>query len=278
MNSPRDDSPDFTLPDYVGKDLLVRDIGRSLPGKDAIFPSRDDIGKIGPINTLREFKQLGLQSLRVLLNYTHLNPDSSVLDIGCGYGRLAIPLTRYLSADGRYIGTDVMAEAVVDCQRRISSAYPHFTFLHQDVHNGIYNTEASATAVESRFPVEDEQVDLVFMFSVFSHMMPEDVAAYLAEVARVLKPGGMLLTTFFILNNASRSKIASGETRRSFAHPHGEVYVDDPEHPETAVAYEQAHIEALLADSPLEHVHTFYGQWAGHRWSMTGQDTVICIR
>ncbi|MEH6608503.1 MAG: class I SAM-dependent methyltransferase [Halioglobus sp.] len=268
----------MSLPHYLSNELLVNEIGRSLSGKDPIFPSREDIRKIGPINTLREFKHLGLQSLRVLLNYTNISPSSAVLDIGSGYGRLAIPLSRFLSTDGSYVGIDVMQDAVVDCRQRISNEFDQFTFEHLDVHNGIYNADTSQAAADARFDLPDQQFDVVFMFSVFSHMMPEDVSAYLSEIARVLKPGGMLMTTFFVLNNFSRTQIENGETRRTFAHKHGHVFVDDSLHPETAVAYEQSYLEEILAASPLEHVHTFYGQWAGHRWSMTGQDAVICVK
>ena len=201
-----------------------------------------------------------------------------MLDIGCGYGHIAIPLTRFLSTDGSYMGIDVMRDAVLDCQQRIGTEFDQFSFAHLDVHNGIYNADTRQPAADARFDLPDEQFDVVFMFSVFSHMMPEDVSAYLCEIGRWLKPGGMLMTTFFILNNFSRSQIESGETRRTFAHKYGGVFIDDPSHPETAVAYEQPYLEDILTASPLQHVHTFYGQWAGHRWSMTGQDAVICVK
>ena len=70
------------LPAYLNNELLANQIGQSLSGRDAIFPSRENIRKIGPLNSLREFKELGVQSLKVLLDYTNIQPSSHVLDIG----------------------------------------------------------------------------------------------------------------------------------------------------------------------------------------------------
>jgi SAM-dependent methyltransferase len=261
---------------YLRNELLANEIGRSLSTKDPIFPSRENIRKIGPMNTLGQFKELGIQSLKVLMHYTTIRPDSSVLDIGCGYGRLSIPLTRFLSQQGSYAGIDVMEHAIADCRRRISPGNDNFRFEHVDVHNGLYNNDASMAVGDALRSFGNGDFDVVFMFSVFSHMMPEDVASYLAQIRRVLKPGGQLLTTFFILNASSLAAIEGGSTRRTFSYPRDSVFLDDEKNPESAVAYPEPLLEQLLAGSGLQHDHTFYGQWSGNRWSLTGQDAVLC--
>ena len=266
------------LPKYIENEQIVEQLGRSLNGRDPIFPAREDMRKIGPINSVREFRELGLQSLKVLLNYTNLSPDSSVLDIGCGYGRLAIPLTRYLSSQGSYEGFDVMSDAIEDCERRIGSANPNFGFSHVDVHNGLYNHQSSAEVSDTKFPYLDNQFDLTFMFSVFSHMRPTDVSSYLAEIYRVLKPGGILMTTFFLMNSHARGAIDAGNTRRTFQHPSDGFFADDHASPESAVAYEEDIVGAMIEKSGLRHVHTVHGQWANRRWALNGQDAVICIK
>ena len=261
---------------YLRNELLADEIGHSLSARDPIFPSREDIRKIGPMNTLREFKELGIQSLKVLMHYTTIRPDSSVLDIGCGYGRLAIPLTCFLSKQGSYAGIDVMDDAIADCRRRICPGNDNFRFEHVDVHNGLYNRDASLAVGDALRIFGNGEFEIVFMFSVFSHMMPDDVASYLEQIRRVLKPGGQLLTTFFILNACSRAAIERGSTRRIFSHPLDGVFVDEKNNPESAVAYPEVLLKQLLATSGLQHDHTFYGQWSGNRWSLTGQDAVLC--
>lgn len=267
------------LPKYLENEQVAERIGRLLSGKDPIFPAREDMRKIGPINSLREFKELGLQSFKVLLNYTNITPSSAVLDIGCGYGRLAIPLTRYLDpAAGSYEGFDVMPDAITDCRQRITTRYPNFGFSHLDVHNGLYNHGSDAEVGDSRFQYREDQFDLVFMFSVFSHMKPADVASYLAEIHRVLKPGGMLMTTFFLINDHARTAIDNGNTRRTFRHTCDGFLADDAQSPESAVAYDEESVQDMVAGSGLHHIHTFHGQWANRRWALSGQDAVICVK
>src|SRR5947209_5113048 len=62
-----------------------------------------------------------------------LRPDEAVLDVGCGVGRMALPLTRYLGPEGGYLGFDVLRPAVRWCRRRITPAFPRFRFAHADV-------------------------------------------------------------------------------------------------------------------------------------------------
>lgn len=268
----------MNLPRYLEIEKLADSIGESLSGNDPVFPARENLRRTGPINTLREFKELGIQSLKVLLHCTNLSPKSSVLDIGCGFGRLAIPLTRYLAPEGGYQGFDVMADAIVDCERRIGSRYPRFGFHHFDVHNGLYNPGSPAAAGDTRFMYEDGCFDLVFMFSVFTHMKPADVTAYLAESLRVLKPGGMLFTTAFLLNVHARAAIESGRTRRHFAHQREGFWADDADNPESAVAYDEEAMTAMIDSSGLNRLHTLHGQWANRRWALTGQDALVCMK
>ena len=49
---------------------------------------------------------------------------NSVLDVGCGIGRMAIPLARYLNTDGKYEGFDIIPENIAWCQRAITPRYP----------------------------------------------------------------------------------------------------------------------------------------------------------
>lgn len=59
-----------------------------------------------------EFKAIGLGVLAELKASCDLAPHHHVLDVGCGIGRIAIPLTQYLSPEGRYEGFDPVRKAV----------------------------------------------------------------------------------------------------------------------------------------------------------------------
>ena len=129
-----------------------------------------------------------------------LGPDEAVLDVGCGVGRMAAPLTAYLSPRGRYDGFDIMAENVRWCRRALTPRFPNFRFRHADVYNREYNPGGRVPAAAFRFPYPDAAFDFVFATSVFTHLLPADAAHYLAELGRVLRPGGRGLATVFLLN------------------------------------------------------------------------------
>ena len=263
------------LPPYIEVEREVARLNESLGVDDPLMPDESLLLRVSPAATLGPFRELALNSFRVLRHMTHLSPESHVFDMGCGLGRVAIPLTRYLTS-GTYTGVDVMADLVEEARGRISSAHPNFQFHHLDVYSGSYNKAASSQARDVRFHFPDSGFDVIFLFSVFSHMLPEDVATYLAEFQRLLRPGGMVLATFFLMTPRAEAVIARGRTEYTFPHPHGEVRVQNPEIPEAAVCYPQPLAEALIRDSGLEQVYTSYGSWSAHPRALTGQDVIVC--
>ena len=63
-----------------------------------------------------------------LLSKVTVHQDIQVLDIGCGLGRMAIPLTQYLQApQGSYHGVDLVASALAWNTDAITSVYKNFT-------------------------------------------------------------------------------------------------------------------------------------------------------
>ena len=59
-----------------------------------------------------DFTAIGEEHLRYFIEYGKLLPDHTVLDVGSGIGRMALPLTRYLSVQGAYYGFDPTAAGV----------------------------------------------------------------------------------------------------------------------------------------------------------------------
>jgi len=82
------------------------------------------------------------------------------------------------------------------CRRKISSKYPNFHFQFADIFNGVYNPKGKIKPVEYKFPYENESFDFVFVKSVFTHMLPQDMEHYFSEIARVLRKDGRCLITF----------------------------------------------------------------------------------
>ncbi len=143
---------------------------------------------------------------------SYIRPDTTVFEIGCGCGRSARTLLRHPFVS-QYIGFDVIAENIEWCTRFLAPcSQGRARFLHYNLYSTEYNPQAETRASELIFPCEDGSVHLVVASSVFTHLLEPDAAHYLAEIARILAPGGHAALT--IHTNVPEGKQFSGtETR-----------------------------------------------------------------
>ncbi len=152
-----------------------------------------------------DFIKAGERFLEFFVRYGKLEPHHRVLDVGSGIGRMAIPLTKFLNEKGSYEGFDIIRTGVKWCRQNITSRYPAFRFQLVDLQNDLYRSDGN-TASGFRFPYPDQDFDFVFLTSVFTHMLPEEVENYMKEINRVLKPAGRCFATFFIFNSNDPQK------------------------------------------------------------------------
>ena len=117
-----------------------------------------------------------------LLRHYGLPQDGYLVDVGCGSGRLARPMSQWLT--GRYLGLDLVPD-LVDHARAIAGR-PDWRFEVID-HIGI--------------PEADRRADMVCFFSVLTHLLQEQGYWYLEEARRVLKPGGVIVFSFLELRD-----------------------------------------------------------------------------
>src|SRR2546428_6044667 len=165
---------------------------------------------VGPFLDPELYRLSAERNVEGLREFCGLRRDSRILDIGCGCGRVASALARYMSSTGSYDGFDVANEAVEWCQRHISARFPNFRFRLIPVFSQRYSPQGSLGASEIAFPYEDNGFDLVFAASVFTHIPPDGLANYIAETRRVLRPGGVSLATFCLLTDSSLPSVEAG--------------------------------------------------------------------
>ena len=123
-----------------------------------------------------EFEALG-QLEKMLLSHLGLRPEDYLIDVGCGSGRLARPLSGYLT--GPYLGIDVVPELIEYARGLVGRDDWRF-----ELADGF------------RIPEKDGRADIVCFFSVFTHLLHEHSYLYLAEAKRVLKPHGRIVFSF----------------------------------------------------------------------------------
>ncbi len=172
--------------------LLGKNKNKLVPPKGKIFTGSGD------------FYVEGKEHVRFLKTFANLKPNATVLDIGSGIGRTAVGLTHYLNKEGKYFGFDVVPAGVDWCKKNITAKFPNFHFDLIDVHNDLYRF-SKEKATNLRFKYPDNTFDVVFLFSVFTHMELHEIDHYLKEIYRVLKPNSYCLATFFLYENAKEA-------------------------------------------------------------------------
>lgn len=105
-----------------------------------------------------------------------LTPNSRILDFGVGWGRIIRFFTREVDPSGLY-GVDVDGD-ILDEAKSIG-----------------VSGQLSQIGKSDRLEFPDDYFDIVYAFSVFSHISERSASHWLGELMRVLKPGGTLVLT-----------------------------------------------------------------------------------
>lgn len=214
--------------------------------------------------------------------YAPIGRDASVLEVGCGVGRDAIQLTEHLTSAGSYVGIDIIRPSIEWCQQNITPRHPNFKFHYLDIQSQIHNASGALKVREVKLPVPSASADRIILQSVFTHMFFDDIVHYLREFRRILKPGGRVVTSFFVIDDEVRSMLeaARGELADlplTFAFPHGEgCSINDETYPEGAVAFTPRRIEQMLSKSGMaldQPIHP--GFWSGRQGLTDGQDIAV---
>src|SRR5262249_53918525 len=120
------------------------------------------------------FLRSGRAAYDAIAGHVDLDGLSSVLDFGCGCGRV----TRYWSDfAGGVHGSDVSADAIAWCRANLTFA------------------DFQSNGLAPPLAAGDQSYDLVYALSVFTHLTAELQLAWRDELRRVLRPGGRLLVT-----------------------------------------------------------------------------------
>lgn len=229
----------------LGRTEIVNSI--RIPPKSIVYTGGGDFVKIGYAQ-LDRFLKLDL-----------IHKDSCVLDIGSGMGRIAIPLTGFLSASGCYFGFDIVQSGITWCHRNISTKYPNFHFQYVDIRNDLYSI-SGIDASNFRFPYPENMFDFTFLISVFTHMLPNEIENYFAQIHRVLKSGAFCYSTFFCFNDEDvvDGKIDAG---LDFGVDLGHYRLDDDRVRHANVCFKQSFLMNSLNANGFQVTHIIPGTW-----------------
>jgi SAM-dependent methyltransferase len=190
-----------------------------------------------------DFKKTGNDQLHYLIELSDLKPTDRILDIGCGVGRMAFPLTRYLNERGHYDGLDIAKLSIDWCTENVTSRFANFCFTWADVTT--QDDKRTHDPAQYRFPYDDESFDLVYAGSLFSHLQPAAAENYLAETARVLRTGGKSVITFILFNRESQRLIPLKSLPRLHTNDYGFYRTMTEPFPELSVSFDESYVRDL---------------------------------
>jgi SAM-dependent methyltransferase len=149
--------------------------GRGATPTDGLpLPPRRLMVRVAMTADAEWFLRSGRAGYDAIAAHVDLTQTRSVLDFGCGCGRV----TRYFHEfDGDVAGSDISDEAIAWCRESL----------------GFGRFETNGLAPPLAF--DDDSFDLVYALSVFTHLTGDLQLAWRDELRRVLQPGGMLLIT-----------------------------------------------------------------------------------
>lgn len=204
--------------------------------------------------------------------------DGTLLDVGSCYGRLPLGLLAGTDYRGRYIGFDVLKKQVDWCKSTLTPFAPTYRFHHLNVHNDRYNPHGTVDPLSVRFPANIGTIDAISLFSIFTHFYRPDIEHYLSEFKRVLKPGGIAVTTWFVYDEARLPIIQSASSVYPMIHELDEyTRYNDLEDPLRAIAFDESLVRSMIEKAGLEVVTIDRGTWAGEPGTIF-QDIIVMRR
>ncbi len=126
----------------------------------------------------------------VIVEHLGLQPGMAVLDVGCGPGRLTIPLAKQVGEHGEVLAMDIQPGMLHRAQQKAQAAnLKNIRFLQADIGEG---------------QLRQEQFDRAVLVTVLGEIPDREAA--LREIFGALKPGGVLSVTEIMLDPHFQSR------------------------------------------------------------------------
>lgn len=227
-----------------------------------------------------DFRGIGLEFLRYFIEIGGLKDNDRVLDIGCGIGRMAVPLTQYLDpAAGEYAGVDPAASGIEWCSRNITSRYPNFRFTHIDVSHPLYNPDGCVDGSAIALPFSARAFDFAIMTSVVTHLPACEIRPYFSEISRLLAPGGRFFLSAFVIEDGIRLDAEGRDPRLGFEREaEGPAWHANKQAPLAAVAFDDGFLDQHLRATGFDIAVKQLGRWRGRSDAPNYQDFIVAVK
>lgn len=154
---------------------------KSMPGNPSLA-----LAKAIGAETMEDFASQGDGHVAVLRHYG-LADGMAAYDLGCGCGRTAQALQR-AGWQGHYTGADVVPELLAELARQCPA---YDTVLH----------------LSPTIAAPNDSLDMIFHWSVFTHLYPAECYLYMRDAWRALKAGGRMIFSFLELEEPMHDRV-----------------------------------------------------------------------
>ncbi len=114
-----------------------------------------------------------------MLAMIDIKPHASFLDLACGVGNYCIEIAKHMSEKGTIYAVDLWQEGIEALNQKIRE-------------KGIKNIKTIVTDITTQLPVEENSINSCLMATILHDLTKSGQQSTIQEVARLLKPGGML--------------------------------------------------------------------------------------
>ncbi|GLC32559.1 class I SAM-dependent methyltransferase [Clostridium omnivorum] len=241
-----------------------------------LIPNSNIRNWVGPFNDDEYYYDLGKSQAEKIIQWLSVKPEHKILDIGCGCGRIAIHFLNYLNEEGSYIGIDSNKELLSYCKDNITVLRRNFQFQYVDVYNRAYSPQGKINTQDFVFPIEDESMDIVILWSVFTHMYLTDIDSYLKEIHRVLKKGGLVLASLNLNNSFTKQQIETKKSHLDIKYFIADgLFSLDTDTPESGFAHDEDKVKELYWKYGFLIKEIKYGIWSSKELTGEFHDTII---
>jgi len=215
-----------------------------------------------------------------LIRQDLIPPEATILDYGCGCGRIALALLEK-RPDCKYIGVDIVPEFIEFCHANITSINLNFEFFLIQSDNQYYKKyiNKTQTNLTTHKQLEKQKFDIAIVFSLFTHLDLDDTGKIMKFLRRSVHSSGSVIFSLFLIDQHAKKAISNKKTwpfTNSQFDPdsRGLVY-DNYNGPLSAVGYTNNTIETVLREAELDGMMEFYrGFWRGSKGRFL-QDVIV---
>ena len=232
-----------------------------------------------------------LPALLRIANYDDKSDNFTMLDYGCGLGRLAYAFTERFGDDASrsYYGHEVHPDAFAFLVNGYQG-YDNVRFLtdpidlvesYVELGQGSVTDSAELERVNpdsvSLRPKLFHRVDLQFSHSVFTHMRRAPIVHVLREFLSVLSEGGVCANTWLVIDDFAIDALASGQADRDLPYEIDGFRTYSTTNPLVCTAYPIQTVQEIYRDAGHEILSIEFGTWSGRKptQTFTYQDVVI---